>query len=158
MTAYGNGQVIMYGKSHVTTTPGPNHPEVGTIMQDGDEQYIWVYNVGSSTVNIGHGCTVSAVTGYSVTVSSITAVDFLVGVCKHANIATGDYGWLLQRGFTSVEMGADNSAAVGVPLCLALDGTFAHKSNATDYRTPLVGKAMEAIASGASGQAFVRCF
>lgn len=158
MAFYGNGAVVMYGKSHVTATLSANHPEVGAVMRDGDEEYVWVYNAGSSAIAPSYGATVSAVTGYSVTISSTTSVDILVGVCKNASIGVGEYGWLLRYGFCAVEMEADNSAAAGQLLALAADGEFALKSNSTGYPTPAVGKTMEAIASAASGQAFIRCF
>lgn len=153
---YANRQLFQGTPSMVTASLGSNDPSVGDLWQYGDEQYVFVYNVGSSTVNVGHACTVSAVTGYSVTVSTLTSTDFVVGVCKHAAIATGSYGWLVQRGFTSVELGADNSAAAGNLLGIGVDGTFALKSSATGYTAPAIGKAMEAIASGASGMAYIR--
>jgi hypothetical protein len=160
MTVYDVGPVGFIGKSHVTDALGSNHPEVGTRMRDGDEEYIWVYNNGGSTISIGKGAVLTAVTGYSVTVSSTTNLDFLVGVCKHVDIATTQYGWLVTKGFTSVEMEADNSAAAGVLLTLGEAGEFAHKSNATatGYQSPAFGKAMEAIASAASGQAYISVY
>jgi hypothetical protein len=151
--------VLFIGKSHVTASLGANHPEVGTTMRDGDENYIWVYNVGSSTASVSYGCVVSAVSGYSVTVSSTTGTDFLVGVVKHVDIPTGSYGWLCTRGWTQVEMGASDSCAAGLPLALGVDGTFALKSNATTTnQTPVIGKSMEAIASAGSGSAFISVF
>jgi hypothetical protein len=153
----GNSLVRFQGVSFVTASLGVNDPKVGDRSQYGDEEYLFVCNIGSSTVSVGHACTVSAVTGYSVTVSTLTSTDFIVGVCKHAVIPTGSYGWLVTRGFTSVEMGADNSAAAGNILGIGVDGTFAHASSSTGYTGAVYGKAMEAIASGASGMAFVTC-
>lgn len=141
--------------SMVTSSLGPNDPKVGDVTRTGDEVYRFVYNVGSSTAGVSYGVVCSAVSGYSVTVSSTTSVDFLVGVVKHAAIPTGSYGWVMTQGWTQVEMEADNSAAAGQLLALAADGEFALKSNSTGYPTPAVGKTMEAIASGASGTAFI---
>lgn len=143
------------GLSGTTTSLGPNDPEVGTVCRAGDENYVFVYNAGNSQINPTYGAVMSAVTGYSVTVSSTTSVDFLVGVCKNSTIATGEYGWLMTKGFCVVEMEADNSCAAGQLLALAEDGEFALKSASTAYPTPAVGKAMEAIASGASGSAYI---
>jgi hypothetical protein len=145
-------QVFFESVSNVTAT---NSTEVGSERKVGDENYRYVYNAGNSQIPPSYGCTLSAVTGYSVTISSITSVDFLVGVVKHTTLTTGTYGWVMTRGFTAVEMEADNSAAAGQILGLAADGEFALKSNSTGYPTPAVGKTMEAIASGASGQAFI---
>ncbi len=143
------------GISGTTTSLGANDPEVGYRTAVGDEEYVFVYNAGNSQINPTYGAVLSAVTGYSVTVSSTTSVDFLAGVCKNATIATGEYGWLMTKGFTQVEMEADNSCAAGEILALAADGEFALKSNSTGYPTPAVGKAMEAIASGGSGAAYI---
>lgn len=155
MTHYGNHPIGFFGVSSVTDSLGVNDPEPGYRLTVGDEDYIFVYNAGNSIIDKGMGAILSGVTGYSVTVSSTTSVDFLVGVCKNASIATGKYGWLVTKGFVAVEMEADNSAAAGQLIALAADGEFALKSNSTGYPTPGVGKTMEAIASGASGVAFI---
>lgn len=157
MTVFGNPKARFGSVSMVTSSLGANDPEVGTVCREGDEEYIFVYNAGSSTVGIGYGCIVSGVSGYSVTVSSVTDVDNCVGVCRHASIPAGSYGWLVTRGFVQVQMGADNSAAAGNLLSLGTDGVFAKKT-ATTGAAPAAGKAMAAIASGASGTAFISVF
>lgn len=145
------------GKSMVTTSLGANDPEVGYRKCFGDEEYVFVYNTGTDAqISPGQGAVLSGVTGYSVTVSSTSSSDILIGVCKNATITTGAYGWLVTRGFSSVEMGADYSAAAGSLLELGDDGVFDIKSNTT-ANANFVGKAMEAIASGASGSAYISC-
>lgn len=158
MSVYSVAPVRFGSVSMVTTSLGPNDPEVGTIVREGDEEYIFVYNTGNSAIAVGCAAVASGVSGYSVTVSSTTSVDLPVGVCKHASISTAAYGWLLTKGFGQVQMDANNSAAAGQLLALAADGKFALKSNSTGYPTPGLGKTMEAIASGASGTAFLRIF
>jgi hypothetical protein len=154
MTVYDH-TVRFAGVSQVTTSLGSKDPEVGTRITEGDEEYIFVYNTGSNAqINPGHCAVLSGVTGYSVTVSSIS-LDLAIGVCKHATITTGAYGWLMTRGFGSVEMGANYSAAAGELLEIGVDGVFDTASNTTG-NAGYVAKAMEAIASGASGQAYVR--
>jgi hypothetical protein len=158
MAVYDNGPVRFVGVSHVTDALGANHPEVGTMIREGDEEYVWVYNNGGEQIGPSYGAVLdwtSNVTGYSVTISSTTSVDFLVGVCKHATITTAAYGWLMTRGWTKVEMEADNSCVTGQLLALAANGEFALKSNSTGYPTPAVGQSLESIASGASGDAFI---
>ena len=155
MTWYADQPVSFQGVSQVTGSLGPNDPEPGYRVSVGDEDYVFVYNAGNSQISPTYGCVMSAVSGYSVTVSSITSVDFLAGVVVHATLTTGDYGWICTRGFVTVEMEADNSAAAGQLLALAADGEFALKSNSTGYPTPAVGKAMAAIASAGSGTAFI---
>ena len=157
MTVYARPH-LFNSVSMVTATLGTNDPEVGTVYRHGDEEYLFVYNAGNSQISPGLGATVSAVSGYSVTVSSTTDVDLLVGVCKHATLTTGTYGWLVTKGFTQIQMGADASMAAGGLVGLGVDGKFAPKSLSTGVPAPACGKAMAAIASGASGTAYIRAF
>ncbi len=144
--------------SMVTLTLGANDPEVGTITQEGDETYIFVYNTGNTQITIGAGATVSAVTGYSVTVSSVTHTDVPVGVCKHATMATSTYGWLLRRGFSPYLAGPDSAVVTGNALTLGADGVWQAKGNSTAYSQvalpPVYGKATLSAASGATGWAY----
>lgn len=150
---YGVAPILFEGVSQVTAT---NSVEVGTVREEGDEKYIYVYNTGNSQISVGQGATVSGVTGYSVTVSSVTAADFFVGVCKHATLTTGTYGWLLVRGFGPVKMGASDSCTTGAILTVGVDGTFALKSNSTNHQSPVVGKAVAGADSAGTGHAFIR--
>lgn len=153
--------VVFSGKSSVTASLGANDPQVGTRKAfDGDE-YIWVYNGGGEQIQPSYGAVVlggSGTSGYTVTISSVTSADFLLGVCKHATITTGAYGWLLTKGQVAVEMEADNSCVTNALLAVAANGEFAFKSNSTGYPAPAVGKALVSIASGASGNAFISVF
>ena len=155
MSYYDNRKVYFETVSAVTASPSE---QLGAVRRVGDEEYIYVYNAGNSQISPGLGATVSGVSGYSVTVSSTTSVDMFIGVCKHATLTTGTYGWLLTRGFGQVQMEADNSCAAGQLLTVAADGEWALKSNSTGYPAPAMGKAMAAIASGASGSAFFKIY
>ena len=152
---YGLNPLVFVSPSFVTNSLGPNDPKVGDTLANGNELYRFVYNTGSSTANVGDSVVVSAVSGYSVTVSSTTSVDLCIGVVKHAAIATGYYGYVVTQGFSQVNMGADLSAAAGALLILAADGKLSAKTISTGYVGPVVGKAMQAIASGASGTAYI---
>lgn len=145
------------GVSMVTATPGVNDPEVGTRLRYGDEDYIFVYNTGASQISTGFGAVVSAVTGYSVTVSSTTAADIAIGFCKHATIAAGSYGWLLTKGFGKVTDASGNGIAVAGMLTLADDGKVQIKTISTGFMGNAIGKAMGAIASAGSGDAYINC-
>ncbi|MDC1299955.1 hypothetical protein N8Z24_00450 [bacterium] len=158
MTHYANRPVLFAGKSMVTATLGANDPEPGYRMTDGDEDYVFVYNAGVQDIEPSYGCIMSAVSGYSVTLSSTTSVDFLVGVCKHATVAAGSYGWLVTRGFCQVEMGANNSVAAGGLVQLGDDGTFGDHLISTGNVGNAVGKAMGAAASAASATAFINVY
>jgi hypothetical protein len=158
MTVYSASPIRFAGVSQVTASLGANDPEVGACIREGDEEYIFVYNTGADAqINPGECAVLSGVTGYSVTVSSTSSTDIAVGVCKHATITTGAYGWLCKRGFAAVEMVATSgTVAAGGLIEVAADGKFAPQSNITAAGFGPVGKAMEAIVSSASGQAFVR--
>lgn len=153
---------IMFGTpSMTTTTLGANDPELGTRATWNGGEYVFVYNGGGTQISVHLGAVASlTVSGFTVTVSSLTQVDVLFGVCQHNTIAASAYGWLLTRGFGVVAMGADNSAAVGGILALGSDGAFAKKASAnTDIFLPEgCGKFQSAVASGASGNAWIRAF
>lgn len=141
--------------SMVTATLGVNDPEVGTKRIVNDEEYIFVYNAGNSQIVPGDVTTVSGVSGYSVTVSTTTGVDLAAGVCKHATLTTGTYGWLMTRGFGQVNMHANNSVAAGGLLVCGDEGRFFNQTISTGIPSRPIGKAMAAIASGLSGTAFL---
>ena len=151
---YGLSPIHFGPVTAVTATRGSNDPQVGDVRHEANGQYRYVYNAGNSAIPTGHGAILSAVSGYSVTVSSTTSVDLLVGVAVNT-ISTGYYGYILEKGFGSVEMGANLSAAAGALLILAADGTFTAKTISTGYVGAGLVKAMEAIASGASGSAYI---
>lgn len=152
---YGLDPVRFQGPSFTTNSLGTNDPKVGDVACVGNEVYLFVYNNGNSQILPGDGVILSGVSGYSVTLSSTTSVDLLVGVVKHATIATGYYGYVCGRGFSTVNMGANLSAAAGGLLILAADGKFTNKTISTGYAGGGNVKAMDAIASGASGLAYI---
>jgi hypothetical protein len=116
-------------------------------------EYLFVYNAGGEQVGVGQPVTASGVTGYSVTVSCVSASDFAIGVRQHSTMTTATYGWVATKGIGVVEMDADGSGVTGEPLMVGEEG-FQVKSNSTDFQTPTVGKLAESLASGASGIAY----
>lgn len=142
--------------SMVTASLGPNDPEVGARRRIGDEEYVFVYNTGGAEIKVGDCATFqSGSSGYSVTVSMVTGVGCICGVCKHATITTDTYGWLLTRGFTQINMAATQSVAVNGLLGNAANGKFAAKSVSTGYPCLTLGASQSAIASNGSGTAFI---
>lgn len=159
MTVSSLGPLRFGSVSAVTATRGANDPEVGTTCQEGDEHYRYVYNAGNSQISVGQCATVSAVTGYSVTVSTTTSVDFAVGVCKHATLTTGTYGWLLTKGFGPAKAHANSGLAAGGILTAGADGVVADMGSiATGYVGSKIGKVTVATASGGNGEAFYCIF
>jgi hypothetical protein len=141
------GPIAFESVSNVTAA---NSVELGTRVTVNGNDYIYVYNAGNSQISKGYGAVLSGTTGYSVTVSAITMVDFAVGICRNATLTTGTYGWLMTRGFSTFVAGANDSFAAGNPIALAVDGAFANKTISTGYVTPHVGKTVQASDSGAS--------
>ena len=149
MAFYGVSPVAFESVSAVTAT---NSVDVGTVRQEGDEKYIYVYNAGNSQISVGHGATVSAVSGYSVTVSS-SAGDLCIGVVKHATLTTGTYGWLVTRGFVdSLAAPANSGVVAGAVVQLAADGKIVASAGAGGH---VVGKAMAATASAGAFTGFI---
>jgi len=141
------------GVSGSTTTQGVNDPEIGTRCVVDEVEYLFVYNAGGEQVLPGQPVILSAVTGYSVTVSSVTSVDFAIGVRLHSTLPTAGYGWVATRGIGVIEMGSNESCVTGNPLGIGTEG-FCLASNMTGFQTPVCGKALESIASGGSGSAY----
>lgn len=152
---YGPGKVVFESVSAVTATPSC---EPGDVVHVGDERYVYCYNAGNSQISVGNCATVSAVTGYSVTVSTTTMIDHVVGVVKHATLTTGTYGWLLTHGFGSAKFTANSGCAAGQLLTVGADGCFAVKSISTDAPGAVFGKAMEATASAGVASAFFKIY
>lgn len=152
---YNLSPIRFVGQSFTTSSLGTNDPQVGDIARFGNEDALFVYNVGSSTLGLNKGCVVSGVSGYSVTVSSTSSSDLLIGVAKYVAIPTGSYGYVVTKGWVQVDMAATSgSVAAGGLLELSADGFFAPRSNSTGA-VNFSGKAMAAIVSSASGTAYI---
>lgn len=152
---YGLSPIRFVSPSFTTNTLGPNEPKVGDLIQSGNETLRFVYNGGGTQISTGQGCILTGVSGFTVTVSSTTSVDLLVGVCKHATIAASYYGYVVVNGFTPVVLSANVSATAGQLLILADNGNFIQKTISTGFVSPGLVKCMDAIATSASGIAYV---
>lgn len=161
MTLYNVDPVGFAGKSFTTTSLGTNDPQLGQILRDGGKEYVWVYNAGGASGSVGTAVIISGVSGYSVTVSSVTDLNgWMIGVVENNTLTTAAYAWVVMRGYTQINMSANNSAAAGERLTLGTDGLFSRlvSANTDTLRNSVVGVAMSAIASGASGTAYIRSF
>lgn len=140
----------------VSAVTASNSVELGTFRFDGGDIYQYVYNGGGQSAGVGMGLVLSAVSGYTVTVSSVTGVHNLFGVVKNESFTTNTYGWALTRGFTALEMGADNSGIVGLQVILGTDGVFTNKTCATGFTNAACGFITQrATASGGSSFGFI---
>jgi hypothetical protein len=152
MAVLGYQRIFNESVSQTTLT---NSVELGTRRTENGNEYIYVYNNGGASITSGYGVCVSGLSGYSVTVSSVTQVNHFVGVAAYT-FATATYGWVICRGWAQIVMGANNSAAVSDPIRAGTDGRFAVNSIATGYIDIPCGFSAEAIASGASGKIYFR--
>jgi len=121
-------------------------------------EYVYVYNAGGEEIGKGLGCCYSAVSGYSVTVSSVTEVNECAGICVNATFTTDTYGWILVKGFANVEVA--DGAAIGDRLMIGTDGeqVVVVGGTATVAEPRMHGIVLDTIASGASGLAKVSCY
>lgn len=130
---------------------------LGSQIQEAGNWYRYVYNAGNSQISPGYGACMTNVSGWSVTVSSVTGANVLVGVVKHATLTTGTYGWLLTNGFTTVRAG--NSLTSGHMLVLSTDGEFIHKSISTGHTAPVIGQVLQGdTATAGTAFALVKAF
>lgn len=156
------GNLATFGTpvSSTTTTPGVNDPEIGTRKLVGGVEYMFVYNANNSAVSVGLGVTVvtNASSPYSITITTVTSLDMVVGV-GHVSIATAAYGWVVTKGRCTVKaMATSGTILENEPFYIAANGLFAPASNTTGTDCNYVGKAMADIVSSATGWAIVNCF
>ncbi len=157
---YSLSPVRLAGVSMVTATLGANDPTLGDECQEGSTKYVFVYNDCNSSLAVGNAVVLqSAASGYSVTLSSVTGT-LPIGVVKNAAITTAAYGWVVTKGFTTVQMmtASGTASAAGTPLQLAANGLFAPASNVTGNNAGILGYSLAVIASAASGAAFISVY
>ena len=154
-TSQGYRSISDIGVSHVCATA---KAQLGDRQFHLGNEYVYVYNAGNSAISPGFGLTCSAVTGYSVTISSTSGVDLCAGYVKNATAATADYFWALVAGFATVEADADTGLAAADQVVLGADGVSTRVTGATGYKAAPHGRMMTATASAGSSIALVRCF
>ena len=120
-TGYNSPTAFEETVSAVTAT---NSVELGERRWSDGIEYVYCYNAGGEDIPAPGGCTVSAVTGYSVTVSSVSGENLLAGVNLHNTLTTGQYGWIGLGGQANVSGNTQTLIAIGTPLQMGDDGTF----------------------------------
>lgn len=119
---YGFDVIVGESVSAVTAT---NSVELGTLRMYNGIIYRYVYNAGNSQIPPTYGVTMSGVSGYSVTISSVTSLgDKCFGVVVNATLTTATYGWAAVYGPVTVEAHASESLIAGYGLTISEDGTF----------------------------------
>lgn len=150
--------VTFGGISNVTATRGANDPELGSRFSYGNADYVYVYS--SDEASVGHAvCMTGTTGGWTVSVGTVTGVDYPVGWVQNTTLTTGTYGWVAQRGILKVQMSATVSSPIGGLLAVGTNGFMiaSQLSAATStIQGPAVARAVSNIASTASGYAYVR--
>ncbi len=152
---FGRPQTFNESVSAVTAT---NTVELGTIREQGGDRYVYVYNAGNSQANPGLLLTITALTGYSVTISTTTSISPVFGVVKHATMTTGTYGWMLTKGQAPLRAEASTGLAVADPLVAGTDGVNARKTGATGYFFAEHAVVTQATASACLAFGWVNCW
>lgn len=155
-----DGSEVIYseGVSNVTLT---NSVALGMERRDdAGNRYIYCFNAGSSVIGQGLAAIISGLSGYSVTVSSVTGTDGIaIGIARNATIPTAAYGWLMYRGFSGFTAAANDSFTTGDPICLGTDGKMGMKSQATGFSAAqTIGKCILSTASATSNAGTIAAF
>jgi len=145
--------------SNVTAT---NSVQLGSKREYGGNTYRYVYNNGTTQASPGFGVIISGLSGWSVTVSSITESSPFVGVVVHTTLTTATYGWVLTKGLAKVEIDLDQDVVTAQKLYAGPDGVFQPVTNTTAFSQssiPVIqGYTLGTTASAGSVAAIVHCF
>ncbi len=146
------GPALDESVSQVTATPSVG---LGTRVTYKGEEYVYCYNAGSGTAAVRLGARfVTAASGYSVSAGSSAGVfNPLVGVVKHTAIPAASYGWLMTRGFATVEVVSASTADYKM-IALGVNGQFIEASGTTTMGTATVVGHLLSHNTAASGQAY----
>ena len=126
--SFNAGHPIMFESvSNVTATPSV---QLGTRTIVNGEDYCYIYNAAADTATKDHGVIITAMTGYSISLQSVTMVGGFFGLVKHADIPAASYGWVLTKGFGQGLAGTTKSLATGDPLVCGVSGTFGRNTGA----------------------------
>lgn len=126
MAHYSAGPILFESVSAVTAT---NSVELGSRVFYGGSEYLYVYNNGTAINQYYGAMPATGCSGYSVCVSSVSAVSPLVGVAANATIPANNYGWLLTKGYCNVKNDRVSSALASSStevcnLYLGVNGQF----------------------------------
>jgi hypothetical protein len=125
MSIYG---LPVYEEAISATTGTPSVRLGSRRMDSAGNEYIYGYNgAANSVVNPGVPVVgVAGSTGYTFTVTNAASqTGYVMGLCQHATIATGYYGWFGVKGnFRCVPDSSAVSMNAGDGLAAGVDGGF----------------------------------
>jgi hypothetical protein len=153
MSFYSNTPIVFGGLSGVTATRGTKEPEIGTRVNSGGNEYLYVYNAGTTDIPIGYAVTPLAGTaGYSCTISTTAQIDVPMGVVKNSTLSASCYGWVQTRGHCKIHVAAAVSA--GTPMQLGANGIWASGVTGPFFAKLLVAAS---AATNTSALAYISC-
>lgn len=134
---------------------------LGERMVYKGEEYVFVHNAGASDATPGLAMVMSGLSGYSLTISSISGAHLPICVVKHATIVAGGFGWGLVRGISQIQTAS--TMATGAFGYLSEAGTFATFSVSANTDTLKGFPCVQILSTGTGSTAsmplaFVRCF
>lgn len=134
--ALGSGYRQLNEESVSAVTANPSGT-IGERRSEGGNDYLYVYNGSSNqAINVGRGVKyASQSVGYTVDVAvgtpaTLTA-DACVGVCQNATIPTGEYGWLMTRGYAQALENKASAVVTGEAVYMTTSGAFQRYSAIT---------------------------
>ena len=136
-----------------TTTYSTPIIQPGTVIKSEGKQYRFVQNGNTNTATTGYPAVLVGTDGWDVTVDLAAAATnanaLFVGVVM-AEMATGEYGWLLRSGIYETCTAANTVTNIGAGVCVAnTDGQF---RAATGGELQMVcGYVAEPVAAAATG-------
>lgn len=139
--------------SNVTATPSV---EIGARRVFNGEEYVYFCNAMASAATQGIAMTISGLSGYSLTRSSLAGADIAVCFVKHADVPAASYAWGLTRGLVQAHF--SSTMTTGVLVSIGLDGIVQTYTTATSFDPGILGKVISAATANGQGLCFVRCF
>lgn len=144
--------------SHSTLDSAAKVAQVGDRVVYQGEEYVYVHNASAQDASVGYGMVMSSLSGYSLTISSVTGVHAPICVVKHATIVAGGFGWGLVRGISKVALAS--TMATGVMAVLGTDGVFSTWVVSTGAHSPQaqILSSGTGVSTTGLGLAYVKCW
>jgi len=155
MAQYGYKDGFFESVSAVTATPSE---ELGSVRVSNGRVYQYVYNGGGEQISQNQICVVSASTGYTVTVSSVTSPNsYAYGVVREATLTTATYGWVVKQGSVDLYNAGNTAIVAGYQITADADGTVTASSGGTGSTGIKFGIAQQATTTAGTFGAQVNC-
>jgi hypothetical protein len=157
---FGYQQAHFESVSQITATPSV---ELGSRRIESGNEYVYVYNMSTSTAKVGYGVCQSAASAFSITVSGPTG-NPVFGVVQNTDLEPVNYGWVLVRGVGKGHCEdsavSNHTAATAMQLFKVEDGGFGGittGATGSTWAAAACGYALASIATGVSGSCYFNC-